>query len=722
MSASRRVCLFLLCTSTFTPVSWASAQSDQGAVQQTAGQPDAGQVEEITVTAQRRSEKLQDVPIAVSVFTASMAEAMGVADTSSLQAAVPGLEITRVFNSAAPALRGIGANPTTSLGDESPIALYVDGVYLSTPSAAIFSFNSIERVEVLKGPQGTLFGRNAAGGVVQIVTKDPSDTPSADLSVGYGNYSSVTTDFYGTTPVIDGKLAADLAVHYENQMDGWGKNLFTGQDAFVEHDLALRSKWVLTPDDLTKITISADYDHGFYQDGIAMNPVGGALFTDGKTTYMGYYNVSEDPTGYTDQRQYGVSAKIERDLDWANLVSISSYREVNSWLHADEDQTPAPSSDIQIKGAAKTVTQELQLQSPTGSPLQWIGGVYVYHNLASYEPFALTGTSLGPLSPLEISDTEITDSYAAFGQATATVMADTRLTLGLRYTIDHQHESGVENSAFGVLAISNQSVDFPKLTYKVSLDHDFADGVLGYIDYSRGFKSGIYNLGAPGSAPVRPEVLDAYEIGLKSEILDKRLRLNGALYYYQFNDLQISAVRENVTYLVNAAASETKGADFDFEATPMHNWTIRGGAAYIDSIFSSFPDAILSMQSPTGGDVQRVGSATGNHTPRAPKWTTNLSLQYMIPDTSGDYTADLTYYYNSGFYWDADNLLKNNSYHLVTASVDWQSPDGVWNVRLWGKNLLQQRYYIYATAQVMGNEASPAPPLTFGATVSYHWE
>jgi iron complex outermembrane receptor protein len=722
MSDNRRVLLLLLCGSILSPLSSGHAQSVSAAQPGASNQADTGQVEEITVTAQRRSEKLQDVPIAVSVFTASMAQAMGVADTSSLQTAVPGLEFTRVFNSAAPALRGIGANPTTSLGDESPIALYLDGVYISNPAGAIFSFNNIARVEVLKGPQGTLFGRNAAGGVVQVVTKDPSDTQSVDFSVGYGNYNTVTSDFYGTTPIVAGKLAADLAVHYENQMDGWGKNLFTGQDAFVEHDVALRSKWVLTPDDATKVTFSVDYDHSYFQDGIAMNPIGGAVFTDNKTTYMGYYNVSENPTGYTDARQYGGSVKVERDLEWSNFVSITGYRQVTSWLHADEDQTPAPASDIEITGLSKTFSQELQLQSPTDSPLQWIGGLYYYHDLASYQPLAIKGTSLGPLRYLNIYDSEITGSYAAFGQATATVATDTRLTAGLRYTIDHRHESGFEDSGFGVLVSSDHAVDFPKLTYKISLDHNFAEGVLGYIEYSRGFKSGIYNFGSPGSDPVRPEVLDAYEMGLKSDLLDKRLRLNAALYYYQFRDLQISAVRQNVTTLANAAASETKGADVDFEAVPMENLTLRGGASYIQSTFTSFPNAILSMQSPTGGDIQRTGSATGNTTPRSPKWTTNISAQYVVPTNAGTYTGNLTYYYNSGFYWDADNLLKNNAYHLVNASVDWQSPDGIWNVRLWGKNLLAQRYYIYATAQVMGNEASPAPPATFGATVSYHWE
>jgi iron complex outermembrane receptor protein len=720
MSDFRYVSALLLSASFVTPASAVLAQSAPDAPS-----ADSGQVEEITVTAQRRSEKLQNVPIAISAVTANQLSAEGVNSTDSLQAAVPGLEITRVFNAAAPALRGIGANPTSGLGDESPVALYVDGVYISNPAAGVFSFNNIERVEVLKGPQGTLFGRNAAGGVVQIVTKDPlPDSQSIDFAVGYGNYDTVTSDFYGTTPIVDGKLAADLAIHYENQIDGWGKNLFLGTDAFTEYDTAVRTKWVLTPDDATKVTISADYDHGYFQDGIAMNPVGGAVFLaqPPKTRYMGYYNVSENPTGYSSPRQYGVSAKVEYDLDWAKIVSISAYREVNSWLHADEDQTPSPASDVQMTGLSKTASQELQLQSPTASALQWIGGIYLYHNLADYAPLQIAGSQLGPLTALEISDGEVTDSYAVFGQATATILPDTRLTIGARYTIDHQHESGVESSGIGVLVASNQSVDFPKLTYKFSLDHDFADGIMGYIEDSRGFKSGIYNLGSPGSAPVRPEVLDAYEMGVKSELFDKKLRLNGALYYYQFSGLQISAVENNVAVLKNAAQSETKGIDFDFEAVPIEDFTIRGAVAYIDSTFTSFPDAVISVQNPAGGDTQILGSATGHYTPRSPKWTTNLTLQYMVPTDTGNYTGSLTYYYNSGFFWDADNLLKNNSYHLVNASIDWLSPSGTWDVRFWAKNLLQQRYYIYATAQAQGSEASPAPPLTFGATLAFHWE
>ncbi len=673
-------------------------------------------LEEITVTAQRRAENSQSVPISISVITAKASRELGIDDTSSLEAAVPGLEFTRSLNNATPALRGVGTNPAAPAGDESAVAMYVDGVYISSPAAVIFAFNNIDRIEVLKGPQGTLFGRNATGGVIQVITKDPTQAPSVDFDVGYGNYNTVTTNLYttsGITPVV----AADLAVHYENEMAGWGRDLFTGQDAFTEYQGAVRTKWLFTPDDDTKITLSGDYDRGKTSEGVAFHPVPGALFLDGQTRYMGFNNINSNPISYTDTYQYGTALKIDHDFSWAKLASITGYRQGSSYVEYDVDQTPLPLENVAINSTDQTYTQELQLLSPTTSSVQWIGGLYYFHDLAKYDPLAITGLALAPLTGIDIHNAQSSTSYAGFGQATATVLLDTRLTLGLRYTVDHRHAYGYEGSNFGNLAAGDNSVDYPKTTYRVALDHNFSAEVMSYFSYSTGFKSGVFNLVAPGSAPVQPETLDAYEIGLKNNLLDGRFRLNAALYYYKFHNLQVSILKNASTALENAAASESKGVDVDFEAAPYKNFRLRGAISWLDSTFTSFPDALITSPNPAGGNFETIGSATGNQTPRSPKWTANLSGHYVI----GDYSANLSYYCNDGFYWDPDNRLRNPTYHLVNSSVDWTSHDRRWNLRLWGKNLLKQKYYSYESAAAVGDEGSPAPPLTFGFTFGAHW-
>lgn len=674
-------------------------------------------IEEVIVTAQRRAENLQSIPISVSVITATTSQELGVDGTSSLESAVPGLEFTRSLNNATPSLRGIGTNPAAPAGDESAVAMYVDGVYISSPAAVIFSFNNIDQIEVLKGPQGTLFGRNATGGVIQVITRDPTQAPSVDFNVGYGNYNTVTTNLYATAGITP-TIAADIAVHYENQMNGWGKNLFTGQDAFTGYDGGVRSKWLFTPEGDTKITFSADYERGRTQEGVAFHPVPGALFLDGETRYAGFYNINSDPSSYADTYQEGASLKVDQNFAWAKLVSISSYRQGVSYVEYDEDQTPLPLFNVALNSTDQTITQELQLLSLPDSAIQWIGGLFYFHDLAKYDPLGITGLFIAPLTSIDIYNTQSSASYAGFSQATATVAPDTRLTLGLRYTVDHRHVYGDEDSNFGVLVGGDQSVNYPKLTYKAALDHNFTPDVLGYLSYSTGFKSGLFNLPSPGSAPVKPETLDAYEIGLKNDLLDGKLRLNAALYYYKFHNLQVSILQNDTTTLENAAESESKGVDIDFQAAPFRNFRLMGAISYIHSTFTSFPDALLTSPNPVGGNAETIGSATGNQTPRSPKWTANLGAHYVI----GEYSVNLSDYYNGGFYWDPDNRLRNPSYNLVNSSLDWTSQGGRWNVRLWGKNLLNKQYYTYESAAAVGDEGSPAPPLTFGATFGLHWK
>ena len=683
----------------------------------------ASQLEEITVTAQRRDENLQNVPIAVSVLSASTTASMGVTGTANLAAAVPGLEFTRSYNSATPALRGVGTSPTVGVGDETAIATYIDGVYLATPSSSLFSFNSIERIEVLKGPQGTLFGRNATGGVVQVVTKDPKHDPSVDLAVGYANYNTFSASFYGTTGLSE-NLAADLAVSYSNQADGWGKNLFTGTDVYKSREFAIRSKWLFTPGDNTKITLAVDYSRSRTDQGVATRPAPGHFFLDlGATGFAGFYNTNEGHTSFARVRQGGVSLKIDQDLDWANLVSISSYRRDKSLIDADQDHTPMPLLDLTWTAKSKTFTQELQLLSPEGSAVKWIAGAFLFRDISSYEPERFTNptTFFPPFTSFvttTIFNKQKSWSYAGFGQATVDVMPDTRLTGGLRYTVDRREAGGtVTVEPGGTAIVPTKKAKFPKLTWKVSLDHDFGPNILGYATYSRGFKSGIFSLPDPGSDPVKPSVLDAYEIGFKSDLIDRRLRLNVSAYYYDFKNIQVATgVGQNVI-LVNAAKSRSKGFDVDLEALPFENFRLRGAVSYIDSKFRNFTNSTFNTPSPFGGNIQTIGDASGNRTPRSPEWTASVSGQYTI----GAFDLNLSYYYNDGFFWDAQNSFRNPSYHLVNSSVNWTSDDQNWKVSLWGKNLLKEKYNLYGSINALVTGEAPAAPRTYGVTVGYHW-
>jgi iron complex outermembrane receptor protein len=688
------------------------------------------EVETVNVTAQRREESAQDVPLSVSVVTANTAEAMGVTDTASLEAAVPGLQFTRALNNATPALRGIGGDPAAPLGSESTVATYLDGVYVPSAAATLFSFNNIERIEVWRGPQGTLFGRNATGGVVQVITRNPSPNPSADLSVGYANYDTITGNFYGTAGLTP-NLAADLALFYEDQQEGWGTNLTNGEDMFTSEQFGARTKWLLTPTDRTRITFAADHYHTEGNTGVAQNAFPGTVLADFTSGFAGFYNVYGNLDNTVETTQSGVSLHVDQDLDWARFVSITGYRDVTSEVVYDGDKIALPITDIYINSGDVTFTQELQLLSPSDSQLEWIAGLYYFNNEAQYEPITIAGFAVAPFAETTILNEQVTDSYAAYGQATANIAQDTRLTLGVRYTKDERSQSGsVAGDGFPLFASSDES-SFSEWTYRVALDHRFSPGFLGYASYARGFQSGLYNLVSPGSPPVEPELLDAYEVGFKSDFLDNRLRLNVAAYHYQFDNLQVSLLQGTTTTLVNAAEAESQGIDIELQAVPFENLRLSGAVSYIDGTFTDYPDAMITTPNPGAlpcpgpapatPNCVSTGDATGNSVPRAPEWSGNLAAQYTIPTSTGDFLLALNYYYNGGYYWDADNRLEQPAYSLVNASVTWESSTSGLSFRVWGKNLLDEEYYVLAGASLVGDVGSPAPPLTFGATIGYRW-
>jgi iron complex outermembrane recepter protein len=680
------------------------------------------QIQEILVTAQRRSERLQDVPISVNAFDAATMKALGITSTEDLGELTPGLVVSRESTSAVFTLRGIRNENASILGDEQAVSLYVDGVYLPSSQAAVFDFNNIDRIEVLEGPQGTLFGRNATGGVIQIITKTPSQTPHADFDVSYANYNTVTSNLYATGGVTK-NLAADISIHYENQGDGWGKNLFNGEDAFKGHDFGVRSKWLLTLDD-TSVTLSGDYNKYLSDVGTAYYLYPGFTGVNGHVGRPGgFYDVDLNFPSFSDNETYGGSITVDQNFHWATFKSISAFHRVQAVNDLDQDGTPLPFSNFVGNENEHTFTQELQLASPAGSAVRWLTGLYYYNDRAGYYPAQLTGTSYGGLS-LDINSIETAVSYAGFGQATVTVLPATDLTLGVRYTSDHRHIVGqIDTSVPGlVLSPGNQEKTFDKTTFRISLDHHFTDDILSYISYNRGFKSGVFNTFSPNAPAVEPEVLNATEIGLKTEFFDKRLRFNSAAYYYQFSNMQLAQVVSGQAFTVNAASADIKGVDGNLEWIPLHNLTFRAGGSYIHSKFTNYPNAPFYVPAAGGGLATVTGDATGNQLPYAPKYSFNVGGDYAVPTEHGTYTFNINEAYTDSLFINADNQVKQPSFGYLNSSLSWASPDRKWDVRVWGKNLTDVQTYTYLLMQAsIGVTASPAAPRTFGITLGTHW-
>lgn len=669
---------------------------------------EVAQLQEITVTAQRRAERQQDVPIADTAITFADAESRGIVDTTSLTMAVPGLVINHTANEGNIFIRGVGTN-LFGPASEQTVAVYVDGVYMPSPEANLFAFNNIERVEVLKGPQGTLFGRNTTGGVVQIITREPSQTPGGDVSLGYANYNTVAARGYVTGGIVDG-LAADLAVMYDNQGKGWGNNFTTGlQNGIMAKDsYALRTKWKYTPSDTTTIRLLLDYSRQYSKYDYQLLP-GIVSPVDGKSTYPGPYNALGDLYDYELEKTKGGSLQIEQDAKVVRIVNILAYRHTEVGYLLDQDDTPVVAADLSLPSLAHNWSEELQIYSPENSYIKWMLGGFYFDAFAGYTPVNIDD------GLVVIDDRQLTRSKAGFGQATVPLIADTDLTLGARYTAEDQSFIGTTLVANANLGTFSAAQSFSKTTWRAALDHHFDADVMGYISANRGFKSGGYNLiTVAGVNSFLPEVLDAYEVGIKSEWLDHRVRINAAGFWYNYKDIQIEVPVQGGTSTVNGPKARIKGVEAEIEARATQQLTLTGGVTYLDAKYTDYPEA-LSI-GPLGGSG--VVNATGNRTVASPKWTGNVSAKYSIPLQAGRIEPDVSASYNDGFFFYADNRLAQPSYWLLNASVTWYSSNDNWSVQAWGKNLNDAVYYQGRSEQGgLGDAQRQAAPRTYGVTL-----
>jgi iron complex outermembrane receptor protein len=701
----------------FAAPAYAQSTAPEAAPATQAQEDDSG-VGEIIVTAQRRSQSLQDIPIAVSAVTADQLTQRGMTDTRSLQVSVPSLTLSENGVSVTPFLRGVGSNQSNP-NDEPSVATYVDGVYIASPTGNIFSFNNIERIEVLKGPQGTLFGRNATGGVIQIVTRDPEQDPSLSLNLGYGNFNTVEASGYATAGLSD-NLAADVAVVYNHNFDGYGRDVVRNVDIFEREEFAIRSKWLWRPGANTEIRLSLDYST-LNSTGTDYQLAPGVIGADGVSTYPGRRRTATDWANTGDNEIYGGSLRIDQDLGFARLASITGYRHTTGEFHLDQDATALPLVRATINQLAEQFSQEVQLLAPTGSHIDWLIGVYYFNANFAYTPLEIAGLAAAPFSAIQLFGSQDTESYSAYAQATVPLGANTHLTGGLRYTHEGQDTTGRTETG-GVVLVPDipQSQSFNKLTWRVALDHQFTPDILGYVSYNRGIKSGGFNMINAGTPGYSPEVLDAFEAGLKMDLAGRTVRLNLAGYYYDYKDIQVFNITGGGAVLTtNAAAARLWGFDVDFAWRPTNQLRINAGFGYINSEYTDFPNATFTPPSPLDGP-QTVGDATGNRLIFAPEISFNTSVNYRIPSSIGEFQIDGTISYRDDVFVSADNRLEIPGYWLANASIGWTSTSGRFGLRVWARNLFNEDYYANRTEQALGDIQYLAPPRTFGITASLH--
>ena len=695
---------------------------------------------EIVVTAQKRAENIQDVPLAITALSASAMTQANVSDGTDLQRVVPSLNMTRGSGGTIiPFLRGVG-NPSTGQGNEASVATYIDGVYYQRAAPIYFQFNNIERVEVLKGPQGTLFGRNAVGGVIHIVTRDPGDETVLQAEMGYGNFKTMDGRFYLGGRIAEG-IAMDHGGLYHYQNDGWGKNVVTGRDYGFDRALSIRSKLVLEPTDNTSIKLIGDYLRSNSTIGIPALGYAGTTqgsqvppFREYRPEDVGFYDIRANREPRVGGHSWGISGELRHDLGFADLVSISAYRRSRDELKIDNDYTERDIVFLDLPTVRKQFSQEFQLVSHPGSTFDWVVGLYHLDLDSKHVPAIFSGLAFGGAQRLIYGGQKV-ESNAGFGQATFHLGPNTNITGGLRYTEDKVSVDGRTDvlSPTNVLTTGTRirlNSKFSKLTWKATLDHHLGEDVMVYASYSRGFKAGTYRMTPVTTDPVaRPEVLDTYEIGAKTALFDRRLILNGSIFYNYIKDpqvtrfLNVGAGGSAVSY-VNAGSADVKGIEVEGTAIVSRELRLNFGATVLEAKYRDFRGAPFvdpNPNPPYGNGSTYQGDASGNYSTRAPKLTFNAGFEYRVDTDVGEFGLTSNVYYNDGFYWDPDNFTRQKSFTLVDAGLEFKPAalDHL-RVRVWGKNLTDKKYYIQEVevAGPNGNPSSPGAPRTFGGSIA----
>ncbi|MHA6316620.1 TonB-dependent receptor [Altererythrobacter sp. CAU 1778] len=707
-----------------------------------------GGLNEIVVTAEKRSEGLQNIPIPITAVTGETLEKAGVKDVGDLVQLAPSLQFGTRSTNIFIAMRGIG-QAGQDIGSQSGVTVSLDGVPLLNHFMMNPAFLDVERVEVLRGPQGTIAGRNATGGAINVYSKAPSDANEGEIGFTFGNYGQV-----GVKGFVNAALSDTTAARLSYQTlrsDGYLKNGFTG-GRNDNLDLAqIRGQISFQPSSALSIRGLFDYTRDKGNPSFAMLLRRADPDRPTVVELPGYpypRNDIENLTFYINEPNerdvvdYRAALIASLDIgDSATLTSTTGYIKHDIDLtNVDVDATPAPTSKFELIGLyAEQFTQELTLTTDLGSRADLVAGLF-YMRGDSSEPLYLTFGAL--TNYLVYLPAETLDSYAAYAQFRYNLTDKLRLTLGGRYTIDEKsyEMDATAGATTALLAADNR---WDAFTPRAVIDYTPTDDSLVYASVSRGFKSGGFNTLGDITRPVNtfdPEYVWNYELGAKAALFERKLRLGLTGFYADYTNLQQTIFRFDPETQVrfprveNSSSAKIKGVEFEFEAAPFQGFKMGGAATYLDATFGQFcNNDPLYPGNPTDpgcvgatfqGEPLPPGATdlTGNRLAQAPEWQFNLNGQYIIPVSDRiDVTARADYKWQDRVFFDIYNNPQNSqeAYGLLNASLAVGDPEGSWSLTGWVRNAFDKRYISQANASSGATPAisgSIGLPRTYGMT------
>ncbi len=749
-STTSRFMLFALAASALTPVAAYAQEAD--------GASDERRFGTVVVTAQRREQNLLDVPLSVSAFDGALLEELGVQTLDEVSKIAPNvtLEVARGTNNTLTAfIRGVGQQDPVA-GFESGVGVYIDDVYLNRPQSAVLEVYDVERIEVLRGPQGTLYGRNTIGGAVKYVTRRLSDEPELRVRAAYGSYNQAEAVISGSVPLADTfRIGGGIAIF---RRDGFGKNLFLGIDNYNKDVFSARlsAEWDVTPD--FQLRLSGDYleDTSNARQGHRLIP---DQFPPFEFPVLSKVYDTRAGLSVVDQsgEAKGLSLVGEYALnDRFTLKNILAYREDSSTTPIDFDSLPAADVDVPAIYENDQLSNEFQVLY-AGDRLNGLVGVYYLEANASTVFDVLLGTTgdligLPGLNAQTFGEVE-TDTWSIFADFTYDITDQWAVSAGLRYTEDERTSTVLRRTYIGgfspffggsgvpiaTTSNFNGSAKDDDVSPRISVSYKPEPDHTLYATYAQGFKGGSFDpRGQTTAAPdfnqdgivspeeifqfmrFEPETVDSYEIGWKASLLDGRLQTSLAGFYMDYTDVQIpgsvgvdttgDGVNDTFTGVTtNAAAATLKGVEFEGTAqladeifAPSDFLSMAWSIGYIDASFDTFIDAF-------GQDV-----ASSRVFQNTPDWTASVRFAYDAPlplfGKDGRLGANtLIAYRGDSSQFEVPGPIDQEAYTLVDASVRWRTESGRWGVSLTGKNLTDERYKV--AGYNFTNPATGAPTL-----------
>jgi len=705
--------------------------------EETSAAPTLGKV---VVTAQKREESVQEVPAPITVLSGEKIRDASLQSANEVTRYTPNASAGTTDGHGRPRwwIRGLGTGDQGA-NTVSPIGIYVDDVYIANISATGFPLFDQERVEVLRGPQGTLWGKNTTGGAINFISRKPTFSPEGYFKVDMGNYANRIVEGAVSDALVDDKLAGRVSFHHQGR-DGYTENKNDGNDHGALDDDAVRLQLAARLNDNLDANLNVHARH--YHDTASYNTVSYGTRPNG-TNQFGY---SIDP----ELGKANFNAKYQAEIDQAGsnlnlvwqlgdleLTSITAFEHFTRDGWTDSDNTPLELQRSYSYADSQQWSQELRLASPRSDRLNWVLGFHYFNeDLESKNANAALPNVYVPSYYNNVSYDQKTESYAIFGSTTYNFTDDFSLTAGLRWTretkdIDlerlvnrgaasfgdgHWWQPGNVETPLIVNATQDESNTWSDYSWDLTPEYRISDNARAYFRYARGFRSGGYNAGVTSQATVAkvdPEYLTSYELGLKSEWFDGRLNANASVFYYDYKDIQLNIVtavnNQTVSRLANGAQGEAYGAEFELEAIPVQNLHVNFGLGLLHTEFTDY----------TSG----TDDYSGNHFVRAPSVSAVIGADYRIPLNVGgavilgtDWNTRSRQYF---FTNDQSANMRSGGYTLGNARVTYELPGETTRVTAYVNNLTDKEYRNhtlpggYQTAAVMFGD-----PRTFGVSVT----